>query len=458
MPTYTLSSTDPDRYSRIRVTLPIEMSSERINICVSSLTANANFELLCDDDYIEFSINNEIRTLKFKSTSKLTSASLSYVFQDLLNEQKIPIAVEVSDTDCLSFTASEPFLINRMSYNAKLVTGFYYVKTEDYPLIAKSFETQTDINSDRKNVDITQATVPDMNIRVGYTKQLKISVAPDTAYGYTSEFEIANDKLATINFFNPSSCEIEGLAVGNTTITVKIKNPNTSKVSEPDFTITARINVMGCEKREIESITLPQQLNLKINETETLYPEVTPATAGYYIEQWYSEDNSIAIVSSGVVTAISEGQTVIHCTIVNRSDTINQQFDIIVNMSVLSDKEGVTKYRVQSKSVGYLLSTPILYVIGVVGAPLFSNQMDNSQRMNSGCTLMILNNSFSASFPIAVQQSDVVVQAFLNYASDFTVYLVDANFREVKLLNPFYITVQVEPVVDEGMTQGLMIG
>ena len=457
MPTYTLSSTDPDRYSRIRVSLPIEMSSERINICVSSLTANANFELLCDDDYIEFAINNEIRTLRFKSTSKLTSASLAYVFQDLLTEQNIPIQVEVSDTDCLSFTASDPFQINRMSYNAKLVTGFYYVKIEDYPLVSKPFETKTDINSERKNVDIKKATVADMNIRVGYTKQLKISVSPDTAYGYTSEFEITNEKLARINFFTPEYCEIEGLAVGNTTITVKIKNPNTSKVSEPDFTITARINVIGCEKREIDSITLPQQLSLKIKETESLYPEVTPATAGYYIEQWYSENNSIAIVSSGVVTAISEGQTVIHCTIVNRSDTVNQEFDIVVNMSVLSNKESVTKYRVQSKSVGYLLSTPILYLIGVVGAPLFSNQMDNSQKMNSGCTLMILNNSFSASFPIAVQQSDVVVQAFLNYASDFTVYLVDANFREVKLLNPYYITVLVEPVVEEGLPTGVMI-
>ena len=144
MPTYTLSSTDPDKYSRIRVSLPIEMSSERINICVSSLTANANFELLCDDDYIDFAINNEIRTLMFKSTSKLTSASLAYVFQDLLTEQDIPITVEVTDTDRLTFTCDEPFQINRMSYNAKLVTGFYYVRTEDYPLLSKPFDTQTD--------------------------------------------------------------------------------------------------------------------------------------------------------------------------------------------------------------------------------------------------------------------------------------------------------------------------
>ena len=90
----------------------------------------------------------------FKSTSKLTSASLAYVFQDLLTEQDIPITVEVTDTDRLTFTCDEPFQINRMSYNAKLVTGFYYVRTEDYPLLSKPFDTQTDINSERKNVDI----------------------------------------------------------------------------------------------------------------------------------------------------------------------------------------------------------------------------------------------------------------------------------------------------------------
>ena len=220
--------------------------------------------------------------------------------------------------------------------------------------------------------------------------------------------------------------------------------------------MTAQIEVMKAEKIEISEVTLPQQIDIKIKETRSLYPQVNPSWAGYYIESWYSENNAVALVSSGVVTGIGEGNTVIHCNIINRNSEINQEFDIQCNVHVKTNLETVTNYEIRCMSVGYLLSTPILYLIGVVGSPVFSNQMDNSQRMNSGCMLMVLNNSFSSSFPI-VQQSELVVPAYLNYASDFTVFLVDANFREVKLLNPFYITVVVEPIVDQPMGSGVMI-
>ena len=456
MPTYTLSSTDPDRYSRIRVSLPIEMSTQLINICVSSFTANANFELPSKDDFIEFSIGDTVKKLKFKSTSKLSSPSLPYVFQDLLNEQDIPITVQISDTDCLIFSSTEPFQIKNMSYNAKLVTGFYCTKNEEFPLVANPYETQTEKKASTEIVNVRQVTANNLNLREGYTKELKVVVSPDKAYGYTTEYEIEDETMAKINFSNASSCEIEGVKEGETNITIKVKNANTSENSQPDFTVTAQIEVMKAEKIEISEVTLPQEIDIKIKETRSLYPQVNPSWAGYYIESWYSENNAVALVSSGVVTGIGEGNTVIHCNIINRSPEINQEFDIKCNVHVKTNLETVTNYEIRCMSVGYLLSTPILYLIGVVGSPVFSNQMDNSQRMNSGCMLMVLNNSFSSSFPI-VQQSELVVPAYLNYASDFTVFLVDANFREVKLLNPFYITVIVEPIVDQPMGSGVMI-
>ena len=131
-PLYTLSSTEPEHYNRIRVSLPMEMSSKFINICVNSLTANANFRVLNDNDFIEFNINNVQYKLKLKDFSKLTSASLPYLFQELLNEQSIPIQVQMSDIDTIIFSSAEPFKIVSMSYNAKLITGFYSIKTEDF--------------------------------------------------------------------------------------------------------------------------------------------------------------------------------------------------------------------------------------------------------------------------------------------------------------------------------------
>ena len=455
MPIYTLSSTDHEHYNRIRVSLPMELSAKFINICVSSLTANANFKVLNDDDFIDFSINNTVHKLKLKSYSKLTSASLPYIFQELLDAQDIPITVSMSDIDTIIFSSSEPFQITAMSYNAKLVTGFYSTKADDFPLVSTAYETTTEIKTISEDVDITQATVNNILVRKGYTTELKINLSPPTASGYSVEYDILNDSIVQINYSDQTSCEVEGLSVGTTNIRIKIKNAGTSKTSDPDFVLLSQVEVIEPVKQEISDISLPEQVDLKIDETRTLYPIITPVEAGYYIESWQSYNNAVATVSSGTITAIGEGETTIVYSLVNRSDTINQEFAQQIKIIVHSNTETITNYKIESTSVGYLISTPILYLVGVVGAPVFSNQIDNSNRMNSGSILMILNNSFSSSFPIVQQQSDIIVKAFLNYASDFSVYLVDANFREVDLLNPFYIVLNIEPEQDQ--MAGVMI-
>ena len=209
--------------------------------------------------------------------------------------------------------------------------------------------------------------------------------------------------------------------------------------------LTSQVEVVEPVKQETTDVSLPEQLDLKTGETRTLYPIITPVEAGYSIESWQSSNNAIATVSSGSITAIGEGETTIICSLVNRSTNTDQEFGLTIKIVVHPNTEVVTNHKIESSSVGYLISTPILYLVGVVGAPVFSNQMDNSNRMNSGSILMILNNSFSSSLPIVQQQADIVVKTFLNCASDFSVYLVDANFREVDLLNPFYIVLNIEP-------------
>ena len=449
MPLYTLSSTDPEHYNRIRVSLPMELSAKFINMCVTSLTANANFRVLNNNDYIDFNINNNIHKLKLKDYSKLTSASLPYIFQELLDEQDIPIAVSMSDIDTIIFSCSDPFEITAMSYNVKLVTGFYSTKTDDFPLVSEPYERTAEIKTISEDVDIIQATVNNILVRKGYTTELKISLSPPTASGYSVEYEVLNDSLCQINYSDQTSCEVEGLKVGTTNIRIKIKNPNTSQSSEPDFVLSSQVEVIEPVKQEITDVSLPEQVDLKIGETQTLYPIITPVEAGYYIESWQSSNNAVATVSSGTITAIGEGETTIIYSLVNRSTDLDQEFGVTIKIIVHLNTEVITNHKIESSSVGYLISTPILYLVGVVGAPVFSNQMDNSNRMNSGSILMILNNSFSSSFPIIQQQADIVVKTFLNYASDFSVYLVDANFREVDLLNPFYIVLNIEPEQDQ---------
>ena len=57
---------------------------------------------------------------------------------------------------------------------------------------------------------------------------------------------------------------------------------------------------------------------------------------------------------------------------------------------------------------------------------------------------MVLNNSYSSSFPIVAQQQEIIKKTPLNFTSNINFWLVDANMKEVKLLNPLYITVRVE--------------
>ena len=82
---YTLSSTDPQHYNRIQVKLPIEFSSKFVNICVTSLTSNCNIEVMNADDYIMFDINDNVYKVMMTPYSKLTTASLPYILQDMLN-------------------------------------------------------------------------------------------------------------------------------------------------------------------------------------------------------------------------------------------------------------------------------------------------------------------------------------------------------------------------------------
>ena len=86
---YTLSSTDPKHYNRIQVKLPVEFASKFVNVCVTSLTSNCNIEVMNEDDYITFLIEDETFRVVMTPYSKLTTASLPYILQDIFNNNNI---------------------------------------------------------------------------------------------------------------------------------------------------------------------------------------------------------------------------------------------------------------------------------------------------------------------------------------------------------------------------------
>ncbi len=61
---------------------------------------------------------------------------------------------------------------------------------------------------------------------------------------------------------------------------------------------------------------------------------------------------------------------------------------------------------------------------------------------------MRLNNSYSSAYPIFATNGDFNVKVLSTDLSDIRFTLVDANYVEVKLLNPMYITISIELIPD----------
>ena len=103
-------------------------------------------------------------------------------------------------------------------------------------------------------------------------------------------------------------------------------------------------------------------------------------------------------------------------------------------------------YRI--KSVGYLLSTPVLYMLSNLGGVNYFNLSDDKEKINANCISMRLVNSFTSSMPIICSNSEFSKIVISSDLTDFELILVDANLHEIELLNPIYITINVSNASD----------
>jgi hypothetical protein len=107
-----------------------------------------------------------------------------------------------------------------------------------------------------------------------------------------------------------------------------------------------------------------------------------------------------------------------------------------------SDSSGAIKIQ----SVGFYLSTPILYLLSNLGASCFKNK---DRKYFDQKIVMRINNSFNANFPIVCNNAEFVALVRSNSLTDVWFKLVDANLQEIKLLSPMYIFAIGEGVPDE---------
>ena len=108
------------------------------------------------------------------------------------------------------------------------------------------------------------------------------------------------------------------------------------------------------------------------------------------------------------------------------------------------------KQEIVIDSVGFTLSTPVLYLLSNLGAKTFKNKLSDNSHNNLSVlkTAMRINNSFSANYPIVSGNSDFETIIKSNDLSNVSFFLVDANCVELTLLSPLYLTIHVKPIAD----------
>ena len=451
MSLYNFSSTESKHYNRICVSLPNHFLSNYVNICVSTFTSNCNIEVMNEEDFIEFKVNNEIYKVNMEQYSKLDSASLAPIIEDMIKKKTDKITVSMTNIDTISFICKDSFEITGMSYNMKLITGFYTLNDSQFPIKSESFQTQESIiKEDDEDIPLTEITFHDINLRVGDYLPLQKTANPPTAKGYTINYTIDNIDVATID----ENGYVLGTGAGETTIKCEVRNPKSSAFVAPDFVLNANVKVVEHQNVAIESVDLPSTLELIETQDDTIYPKITPFYATYS-EIWTSDNPDIATVNNGYIRAIKAGATTIHYQIKNNHDqkVINKQ----IKITIKSEFADITKYKIVSDTVGYLLSTPILYLLTNIGNSVFFNEIHNQNKIQCGTVCMCLNNSYASSMPIVATQGEIITKCAINATSNIFFTLVDANMREVKLLNPMYITVSVRPDEEqETITPGLL--
>jgi acyl-CoA synthetase (NDP forming) len=101
------------------------------------------------------------------------------------------------------------------------------------------------------------------------------------------------------------------------------------------------------------------------------------------------------------------------------------------------------------KTVGMVHSIPMFYLLCNVGAAFLSNDYQNPLMIRGSGIAMTISNASSPQFPLISQQAEVQFQVLTSSLSDLHFSLVDANYIEIHLLNPMYLSISIEALDDE---------
>jgi hypothetical protein len=114
-------------------------------------------------------------------------------------------------------------------------------------------------------------------------------------------------------------------------------------------------------------------------------------------------------------------------------------------VTVVNDQIPLVRQKIEAPSVGSGISTSQMYLMSNMGTDMYTNSLTEPRSLRNARVAAILNNSFSAGYPVlAAGEAPVTVNTM--DLSDLSFRLYDGNFRALKLMNPLYLTIVVNPV------------
>ena len=222
----------------------------------------------------------------------------------------------------------------------------------------------------------------------------------------------------------------------NNRIYTNITAPQTEFCRMTITSLTTMANFVVLDKNDYIVIN---DIKYTINDD---FSDVTTVSLVEYLNTIMHENSNISIYydQCSRIYFISEQQPIII-----KECTYNLKLLLgLVNVSLplYSNDQNV----ILCPDVGLFMSTPVLYLACNLGSNSYKNtSKDNFTSMR---ILMRLTNSFFAKQPIVNVNGDYTTTVKCSDLSDIRFTLIDANYHEVKLLSPMYLTVQIEAVPD----------
>jgi hypothetical protein len=117
----------------------------------------------------------------------------------------------------------------------------------------------------------------------------------------------------------------------------------------------------------------------------------------------------------------------------------------ISNSEFLEDESELEfEYSIKTVAVGFLISTPILYLISNLGDVNLHNSLTEGNKIQSNNVCIRIQNSFTPYMPLITSNADFVKKIHIGDITNFEVRLVDANLHDVKLLTPMWVTFTIQ--------------